>query len=175
MTSELNNQTNSNTAYNLAVDLLTTYKNKYGLLISTHERAHVLGEWVFDELIERFSDINQAGDRLVDEYDYEDHKYFNKEDWDYALITLEKHLPNLMGDLKNKDKIEKEMNEWQREILDYSYDKTLNILLNQVKKCFSDHDCDITCEDSIRDFFSRIPRYIDADFKENTLNTHTVD
>ena len=175
MTSELNNQTNSNTAYNLAIDLLTTYKNKYGFFISSHTRAEVFSEWVREELIVRFIDSDGVEYRLVDDYYYDEVRYFSIDDWNYALTTLSEHLRDLMNDLESKDKLELTMNNWQRVVLDYSYSRAQSILLDQVKECFSDHDCDITCEDSIRDFFSRIPRYIDADFKENMPNMHSID
>lgn len=175
MTNQVSNKTNISAATNLAIELLTTYKNKYGFFISSHTRAEVFSEWVRDELIERFIHSDGVEYRLVDDYNYDEERYFSKDDWNYALTTLSEHLKDLVNDLENKDKLVLAMNKWQRVVLDYSYSRAQSILLEQVEKCFSDHDCDITCEDSIRDFFSRMPGYIDADFKENMLNMHSVD
>ena len=170
MTNQVSNETHIEDAKNLAIDLIVTYKNKYGFFISTFTRAHVVGEWVHDELTERFLDPNRVRYRIVDEYNYDEDKIFNKEDWNYALITLSDHLKDIINDPRNKDNVDITMNKWKQKILDYSYDKTLNFLLDQVKKCYSDYDCDITCDDQVERFFRDVSCYANKSLKSIMLH-----
>lgn len=171
MTNQVSNETNISAANNLAIDLLNTYKNKYGFFISTHTHAHVVGEWVYDELVHRFVDSDHGEERLVDDYSYEYDMYFCVDDWNFALEALQNNLKYLEGDFNNKDKIEDVMNKWRRKLLDYSYDRTLQFLLAHVEKCFSDHDCDITCDDSIMNFFGWMPKYLARGIQKEMLHS----